>query len=203
MRHRSVHASGTQSGDHSRQNWAVTDPFDGGGVLVTGVMASGKSTIADLLVRRFDRGVHVRGDEFRRMIVTGQDPIGRSLGHEAQRQLDLRRRLTAMVANEYWRDGFTVVIQDIVVGEALPEVIDLLEISPLFVVVLVPRPDVVARRERDRPKTGYANGWDVDTLVTMFEATTPRRGLWLDSSDLSPAATIEAIHSRCDEARVK
>ena len=182
---------------------AMTARYDGGGFLITGVMASGKSTIADLLVRRFDRGVHLCGDVFRRMIVTGRDPIEPSLGHEAQRQLDLRKRLAAMVANEYWRDGFTVVLQDIFAGDALPEVIDLLEISPLFVVVLVPRPDVVARRERDRPKTGYTNGWDVDELVAMFEATTPRRGLWLDSSDLSPAATVEAILSRCDVARVQ
>ena len=181
----------------------MTDPFDSGGFLITGVMASGKSTIADLLVRRFDHGVHLRGDAFRRMIVTGRDPIGPSLGHEAQRQLDLRKRLAAMVANEYWRDGFTVVLQDIFAGDALPEVIDLLEISPLFVVVLVPRPDVVARRERVRPKTGYANGWGVDELVAMFEAATPRRGLWFDSSDLSLAATVEAILSRCDVARAQ
>lgn len=182
---------------------AMTARYDGGGFLITGVMASGKSTIADLLVRRFDRGVHLRGDVFRRMIVTGRDAIEPSLGHEARRQLDLRKRLAAMVANEYWRDGFTVVLQDIFVGEALPEVIDLLDVSPLFVVVLVPRPDVVARRERDRSKVGYGNGWEVDALATMFEETTPRRGLWLDTSDLSPAATVEAILTRCDEARVK
>ncbi|MHB8333886.1 MAG: AAA family ATPase [Acidimicrobiales bacterium] len=181
----------------------MTDPFDAGGFLITGVMASGKSTIADLLVRRFDHGVHLRGDVFRTMIVTGRDPIEPSLGREARRQLDLRKRLAAMVANEYWRDGFTVVLQDIVAGETLPEVIDLLEISPLFVVVLAARPEVVARRERDRPKTGYVNGWEVNALVAMFEETTPRRGLWLDSSDLSPAATVEAILTRCEEARVK
>jgi adenylylsulfate kinase-like enzyme len=30
--------------------------------LVTGVRAAGKSTVADLLARQFDRGVHVRGE---------------------------------------------------------------------------------------------------------------------------------------------
>jgi hypothetical protein len=29
--------------------------------LVVGVQAAGKSTVADLLARRFDRGVHVQG----------------------------------------------------------------------------------------------------------------------------------------------
>ncbi len=181
----------------------MTAPYDGGEFLITGVMASGKSTIADLLVRRFDRGVHLRGDVFRKMIVTGRDPIEPSLGREARRQLDLRTRLAAMVANEYWRNNFTVVLQDIFAGEALPKVIDLLDVSQLFVVVLAPRPDVVARRERDRPKTGYGHGWEIDAFITMFEEITPRRGLWLDSSDLSPAATVEAILTHCDEARVK
>jgi dephospho-CoA kinase len=48
---------------------------DSAGFVITGVMAAGKSTVADLLARRFDRGVHVRGDVFRKMIVTGRDPI--------------------------------------------------------------------------------------------------------------------------------
>lgn len=38
-------------------------------VLITGISASGKSTVAELLAQRFDRGVHVKGDVFRRMVV--------------------------------------------------------------------------------------------------------------------------------------
>jgi len=34
--------------------------------LVTGVQAAGKSTVADLLARQFDRGVHLRGGQFYR-----------------------------------------------------------------------------------------------------------------------------------------
>ena len=44
-------------------------------VLVTGVPASGKSTVADLLARRFTRGVHVKGDVFRRMVVAGRQEM--------------------------------------------------------------------------------------------------------------------------------
>jgi AAA domain len=173
------------------------------GFLITGVMASGKSTVADLLARRFDRGAHVRGDVFRKMIVSGRDPILPSLGHEALRQLELRKRLAATVANEYWREGFTVVLQDIFAGRALPEIIDLLEISPLYVLVLAPRPDVVAAREHGRAKAGYVNGWDVESHVSEFESTTPRLGLWLDNSDVSPEATVDETLARRTEGRVK
>ena len=39
--------------------------------LVTGIQGAGKSTIADLLAQRFERGVHVRGGEFYRWGVRG------------------------------------------------------------------------------------------------------------------------------------
>jgi len=41
-------------------------------ILVTGIMASGKSTVAQLLAEQFERSVHLRGDLFRKMIVNGR-----------------------------------------------------------------------------------------------------------------------------------
>jgi len=83
------------------------------GFVITGVMAAGKSTVAEVLAKSFARGVHVRGDVFRKMIVSGRDPIAPTLGDEALRQLDLRQHLAVSVANDYWRDDFNVVLQDI------------------------------------------------------------------------------------------
>jgi adenylylsulfate kinase-like enzyme len=40
-------------------------------VLVTGVMAAGKSTVAQLLAERFERSAKLRGYRFRPMIVRG------------------------------------------------------------------------------------------------------------------------------------
>jgi hypothetical protein len=162
------------------------------GFVITGVMAAGKSTVAELLAQRFGRSVHLRGDVFRKMIVHGRDPI----------DAELRQRLAAGVANDYWRDDFTVVLQDIYVGPALSNVVGRLEISPLYVVVLNPRPDVVARREGDREKSGYGQ-WEVEALCAAFQAETPRIGVWLDTSDLSPDETVEEILLRRHDARVR
>jgi hypothetical protein len=172
------------------------------GFVVTGVMAAGKSTVAGLLAQRFSRGVHVRGDLFRKMIVRGRDPITPELGDEALRQLDLRQRLAASTANDYWRDDFTVVVQDIYAGAALNNVVGRLEISPLYVVVLNPRPDVVAAREAQREKSGYG-AWDVAQFCESFEAETSRIGLWLDTSELSPDETVDEIMRRRLDARVR
>lgn len=172
------------------------------GFVVTGVMAAGKSTVAELLARRFERGVHVRGDLFRKMIVRGRDPITPELGDEALRQLDLRQRIAASVANDYWRDDFTVVLQDVYAGAGLANVVGRIEISPLYVVVLNPRPDVVAAREQQRTKSGYGE-WDVESLCASFAEETPHIGLWLDTSELTPDETVEKILLQRRDARVR
>jgi dephospho-CoA kinase len=74
-------------------------------VLITGIPAAGKSTVADRLARRFERGVHVRGDVFRRMVVTGRHDMTSTPSEEAWRQLRLRYRLTALAADTYYEAG--------------------------------------------------------------------------------------------------
>lgn len=172
------------------------------GFVLTGVMAAGKSTVAQLLSQRFSRSVHVRGDTFRTMIVNGRDPIEPPLDDEALQQLDLRQRIAANVANEYWRDNFTVVLQDIYAGPALSNVIGRLEISPLYVIVLNPRPDVITQRERDREKSGYA-ARDVEELCAGFVNETSHVGLWLDTSAQSPDETVDEILRARHDARVR
>ena len=44
-------------------------------IIITGIMASGKSTVAELLAHRFSRSVHLHGDLFRRLIVNGRASI--------------------------------------------------------------------------------------------------------------------------------
>ena len=63
--------------------------------LVTGVMASGKSTVAQLLASRMEKGVHLRGDVFRRMMLSGCAEMSAHPSDEALRQLHMRYRLTA------------------------------------------------------------------------------------------------------------
>jgi len=80
--------------------------------LITGVMASGKSTVAQLLASRLEKGVHLRGDLFRRMIVSGRADMSAKPSEEAICQLRLRYRLAADAAKTYYDNGFTVVLQD-------------------------------------------------------------------------------------------
>jgi hypothetical protein len=60
------------------------------------------------------------------------------------------------------------------------------------VVVLAPRPAAVAAREAGRAKKAY-DSWTVETLDAGLRNDTPRIGLWLDTSDQTPAETVDEI----------
>lgn len=172
-------------------------------ILLTGVSAAGKSTVGQKLAERFERAVHVRGDRFRRMVVSGREEMSDTPTPEAWRQLRLRYRLGANVADAYFDAGFSVIVQDVVLGPPLAEYVDLLRSRPLLVVVLAPRPDVVAAREAARSKTAYRDASAVAIMDAGFRRDTPRIGLWIDSSEQTPDQTVEEIGTRAwDEGRV-
>ncbi len=107
---------------------------------MTGVQAAGKSTVAGLLARGFDRGVHVRGGQFYRWAVRGWVHAGDTRAGEARRLLDLRYRLAAIVADEYCRAGFCTVVQDNIFGEDVAAWLSSVTARPRRLVVLRPSP---------------------------------------------------------------
>ena len=170
---------------------------------ITGVSAAGKSTTAQMLAERFEHAVHVKGDVFRRMVVTGRHHMRTEPDPEAVRQLELRYRLGAQTADAYFDAGFTVVVQDIVMGPNVATYVETIRSRPLHVIVLTPRIDVVEQREATRPKTAYQpDGPTPADLDRYLREETPRIGLWLDTSDQTPTETVDEILARRAEALV-
>lgn len=172
-------------------------------VLITGNMASGKSSVAQALAERLPRSVHLRGDLFRRLIVNGRAEMGVELSTEAELQLQLRYSLAAEIARRYAQAGFTVVYQDIIIGPTLSDIVGLLQPYQPFVVVLCPRPEVVAARDRARAKTGYPDRAAVDAFDRVLRTETPRLGCWLDNSDLTLDETVAHILAEMPEGTAK
>jgi len=151
--------------------------------------------IVGALARVLPRSAHVRGDLFRRMVVNGRADMTPDPSDEAIRQLRLRHGLMAATCEEYFRAGFSVVAQDIILGDLLTETIALIGERPLLVVVLAPRPEVVAARGASRSKSAYAE-WTVAMLDDGLRKQTPRVGLWLDTSDQTAPETADEILRR-------
>lgn len=171
-------------------------------ILITGNMAAGKSTVAQALAERLPRSVHLRGDLFRRMIVNGQVPMGFELNDEALAQLKLRYAIATTVAPMYLQAGFTVIYQDIIIGETLAAIVETLQPFGLYVVVLCPNVAAVAEREAGRDKQGYGNTAEIAFFDNVLRHETPRIGLWLDTSALSVAESVDQILSQLDAAAI-
>lgn len=176
--------------------------------LITGAQASGKSTVADLLARRFDRGVHVRGGEFYRWGVSGWANVGDPGADEREvlRLLDLRYRLASMAADEYAAAGFTAVVQDNIYGAHVEEWIDRITARPVHLVVLRPRVEVIAARDAERQarsgKVAYRGGFTPEINDEHVAGTRHDLGLWLDTSNQTPEQTVDEILRRVSDARV-
>jgi len=171
-------------------------------ILVTGIQAAGKSTIAQLLAERLPQSVHVRGDLFRRMIINGRADMTPDPTSEAMRQLRLRYQLAATVSDAYFQAGFTVIVQDVILGSHLAEMTAMIRSRPLLVIVLAPQAAAIADREERRVKTTYGR-WAIEQLDSALRHETPRLGLWLDTSSQTPAETADEILSRAwAEARI-
>jgi predicted kinase len=172
-----------------------------GVILITGIMAAGKSTIAQGMAEHLPKSVHLRGDIFRRMVVNGRAEMQPDQADQAWAQLRLRYKIAASAADLYCEAGFTVVYQDVIIGEMLAEVVQHLRRWPLHVIVLCPSPDVAAQRDQTRHKTAYGS-WTPDALDHWLRNETPRLGLWLDTSALTVEQTLDTIFAQAAQSRV-
>ena len=153
--------------------------------------------MAELVAKQLPRAVHLRGDVFRRMVVSGRLDMTPSSGAEALEQLWLRHKLSAMAADEYAASGFTVVLQDVIIGRYLQQVVDVIHTRPLAVAVLCPDRSALAAREAVRAKTAYGDhAFDIEALDRIFRDETPRLGVWVDSSEQTPEATADEVLRR-------
>lgn len=160
-------------------------------LMITGAMAAGKSSVAQRIAERLDQSVHIRGDTFRRMVVKGRVDMTANPTPEALRQLQLRYEAAAETAKLYSKAGMNVIYQDVVIGPVLEDVVALYDSFELHVIVLCPSAESITARESARRKTGYG-----EITVAQLQGvlgSTPRLGLWIDTSDQTVEETASVI----------
>ena len=170
--------------------------------VISGVPASGKTTVGRLLAARLDRAVCVPGDAIRAMVVSGRADMRPAAGEAELRQLVLRYQGALAVAAVYLDAGFDAVVEDVIIGPVLREFLALVPVPETHLVFLDPGAAVVAERDRCRSKTAYGDHWDVGDLRDVLRLETPRLGLWVDTTELSAEQTVDLILSDLSASRV-
>jgi len=170
-------------------------------IVISGIPGVGKSTVSGLIARRLERSAHIEAEVLQRFVVNGSVwPDGHPHA-EAMRQLRLRGRHVAMLADSFFEAGFTPIIDDVVIGTRLEELRTDLRSRPLLFVLLTPVLNVVRERNRQRPNKDVFEVWH--HLDRFAREETPRVGLWLDTSAHTAEQSVDEILRRAwVEARV-
>jgi chloramphenicol 3-O-phosphotransferase len=185
----------------SRQQTSSVISARGRVIVITGAMAAGKSTVADLLAIRLPRSVHIHGDMFRRMVVNGRADMTPNPSPDAIAQLNLRYDLAAMAADRYAEAGFDAIVQDVILGKDLADFVKRIASPDRYLVVLSPRVSALEWREEQRMKTGYVH-FSPDALDAVLQRETTQIGYWLDSSSQTADETVQDILANLQRAAV-
>ena len=169
-------------------------------VVVSGLPGAGKSTVARLLGLRFPRAAHIDADRLQRLIVSGGVwPDATGISGDSERQLRLRLRNAVLLARSFHSHGITAIVDDIVAGARFEHLLEDLDPAPFGFVMLLPEFEHVKARWRSMGSP-YVDAWDwIDEEIRV---RTPRVGLWLDTTNLTPNETVDAIFDRLDETTV-
>ena len=162
-------------------------------------MASGKSTVAQALARSLPLAAHVRGDTFRRFLVSGQASMAPPLSAAGRAQLDLRHVLAAQAADTYAAAGITAVVQDILLGADLGRFTASLRARPRYAVVLTPDAATLAARDAARHKQAYG-GWTPEEFAAAARETPG--GLHVDTTGWTVERTVRHVLDHLEDARV-
>jgi chloramphenicol 3-O-phosphotransferase len=170
-------------------------------IVITGAMAAGKSTVADLLAIRLPKSVHIHGDVFRRMVVSGRADMTPNPNPDAIAQLNLRYDLAAMAADRCAEDGFDAIVQDVILGKDLADFVKRIASPERYLVVLSPALSASEWREEQRLKGGFVH-LSADALDDVLRRETAHIGYWLDCSTQTPDETVADILANLDKAAV-
>jgi hypothetical protein len=129
------------------------------------------------------------------MIAGGRVRPGELPAAESSRQLALVRRAAGRLCDEFGASGLIPVFDFVVLSRKhLAEFAAATTVRPISLVVLAPRTKAALARDAARPEKHVARHWT--HLDAELRKGLTGLGLWLDTSAMSPEATVAAVLQR-------
>lgn len=172
--------------------------------MISGAPGSGKTSVAGALLQHFPLGLHLPLDDFREFVVSGRASVF-NWSEETDRQFALARTAAVGMATSYLEAGFAVALDD-VVFPAEAELVYAKPLPEIYKVLLLPRLEVILKRNAERTNKRFETGALVKTIETLHKTfaeqeTGFRAAGWLviDSSELTLAETVSRILGGTDQ----
>jgi predicted kinase len=162
-------------------------------ILVVGVPGAGKSTVARSLAERLPRSACIEGDLVQHhLTVNGLVGPGDLPAEESHRQLELRWDNCAALARNFYRAGFTVVVEHAVSRRSwVDRFVSQLGELPVSLVVLAPTWEVALERDRTRAEKQVASAFG--HMDAELRRELAGLGWWLDTSALTVAESVDRV----------
>lgn len=161
-------------------------------IILTGPPGAGKSTINEILASKIPNSAIVSSDSLRDFIKNGH---ANRNDEDWQRQLYLGADNAILLAKNFYKNGFNVFIDDVLIEEKFYQYFDSLKDCNLKIFLLLPNKEVVAKRDLERGE--WAMKERAMYLYDKFEQflIKEKRFIVIDSSTQTPKETAQIIEN--------
>ena len=164
-------------------------------LFINGGPGSGKTTIARLIAADSPGGAHIDGDEIHNLVVGGRlHPPGKP-EDEVERQLQLRFRNMALLADSFFQSGIFPVLETCISTRKYLDYLLLnIKSRPVAIITLAPPVAVALERDRKRSDKNVAH-LHTDKYNEIY-IELGNMGLWINNGNMTPEQTKIEIISR-------
>lgn len=170
--------------------------------IITGTPGSGKSTVANALMQKFEFGFHIPIDDLREWVVSGIAHPLPEWTTETTRQFDLGYQATVQLARLYASHEFAVAIDQVIYPKDVKKYFEAgLAEFQLHKIFLRPNLGVALARNATRTNKDFDTAFLNEPLKAIYQSLDDQiqaDDSWIivDSTDQSISTTVEEIFQR-------